>query len=204
VSKIVESGNTTQLESFVSDKMGVDDVVLPSDLSDEEATRLGATLSHAGDVGITDGISEVRTTGGGGEAFFSPSERTLNINPDISEEDMEGWSEDGTAGGENLEWLMLHEIGHAEALDELSIEQLSEYQEQPLSVAPDGEFPVLDNMELVEDEVGEYATTSVSEFLAETYSGLARGEEYSDELIELYQDYGGPDSWRQYRGETNE
>jgi len=202
VADIVESGNQVQLENHVADKMDVSDVVLPSDLSDEEATRLVSTLSHAGEMGLTDGIEEVRTTRGSGEAFFDPQERALNINPDINESDLEGWDEDGTAAGDDFEWLMLHEIGHAEALDALSIEQLSEYQEQPLSEGPDGEFPVLENMDLAEEEVSEYAVSSVSEFLAETYSGLAQGKEYPDEVMELYEGYGGADTWRQYRGEN--
>jgi len=201
VSDIVENGSVAQLESYVSDKMGVNDVVLPSGLSSEESTRLSTTLSHAGLTGLTENVTEVRTTDGGGEAFFSPQNQTLNINPNISEGDMEAWQDDGTTAGDDLEWLMLHEIGHAEVMDSLSIDQLAEYQEQPLSVAPDGEFPVLENMSLVEEEVSEYATSSVSEFLAETFSGLARGEEYSDEVMELYEDYGGPDSWQEYRSE---
>jgi hypothetical protein len=200
VSELVESGNQVQLENFVSDNVGASEVVIPKDIDDEQKTRMVSTLAHAGQSGMTEQIDEVRTTRGGGEAFFDPQDRALNINPDVNERDMEGWRDEGVAAGDDAEWLMLHEIGHAEVLDELSIDQIAEYQEQPLSVAPDGDFPVLENMELVEDEVGEYATTSVSEFLAETYAGLAQGQDYSDELMELYEGYGGPDSWQDYRG----
>ena len=61
-----------------------------------------------------------------------------------------------------------------------------EFQEEGVAVIPTHAPPILAN------QVSQYAGTGVIEYVAEVFTGLVYGTRYSDEVIALYVEQGGP------------
>jgi hypothetical protein len=201
VAEIVEGGDQEEYEDYISEQTDVDEVDLPSGLSDEEKTRMGATLARAGQSGLTEQVEEINLeTTGDQVGVYTFNDGSLSFDFQLSEDDLEGAKENGEAVGDNLEWLVLHELGHAEHDGEVGdLDEIGEILEGSFASTRDGEFIGRERLELVEDRVSDYARTNPGEFVAEVFSGLAMGQEFDEEVMAIYDEYDGPDTWQSYR-----
>jgi hypothetical protein len=68
-------------------------------------------------------------------------------------------------------------------------------------VGRDEEWVGRDRVDLVDEEVSSYATTNPAEFVSEVFSGLATGQEFSDDVMDIYEEFDGPGTWQDYRGD---
>jgi len=146
------------------------------------------------DQGLGDmAVMSVTTTppddvGAGAGASFTPNERRLYVNPDgLDPETKQEDFEEGFIATETVEGTIHHELAHARHFGEvLSDPDLNwqELQDQDLSD---------EEAETVSDEVSWYASTSPTELVAEVNSGIQEGKEYSDEVMDMYERFGGPE-----------
>lgn len=106
--------------------------------------------------------------------------RELYLNPDtFNDETAQRGHEQGWLVAESAEDMLWHEIGHAVV-----------YANNSPAEVLNQEFDA-DEAELVFNEVSKMAATSPHEFAAEVYSGLMSGEDYSDEVMDLFDGVGG-------------
>ncbi len=82
---------------------------------------------------------------------------------------------------------LVHEAGHALHYKTGYFKNPDEFLEaaQATSLSPD-------ETRLVGLEVSEYGSTAPAELVAEVYTGLFYGKQYSPEVMALYEKYGGP------------
>jgi len=202
VSSIVETRDHGELEDYVADATGVESVTLPEIDDREQQERLASAIAHAGETGITDNVAEITTRSGDESGMFNFNDRRLEINEDINEEDLEGQVDDGYAVGEDLEWLALHELGHANHADMIDndLDRAEEMFERGVATTPDGEWVGRERVDLIDDEVSSYGRSSPGELVAEVFAGKALGKDFPDEVMDIYEEWDGPDTWQNYRG----
>ena len=122
-------------------------------------------------------------------AAYHTGQRSLYVNPDeVDRETRQQEFEAGFLATETPEGSIHHEMMHAKHTQNvLSSEELD--LDELRAVEFDDE-----TSQLIEEEVSTYAATNAMEFVAEVGSAqLERGAEFSDEVLELYEEYGGPE-----------
>jgi len=198
----LESGDRGEVRDMISNSVGVERVELPRGMSDEDLADMAGTLSFAGEVGLTEQVEAVETHISDEYGYYRFNDGTLSFNSDLDMSEFEEYDNEGEAVGDDMEWLVTHELGHAEhdgVVDDMV--GSDEFFDQNLAVTRDGEWVGRERVDLVDDEVSSYARTNPSEFVAEVYAGLATGQEFSDEVMDIYDEFDGPGSWQDYRGE---
>jgi hypothetical protein len=125
--------------------------------------------------------------GAGAGASYTLSSRTLYLNPDgLDPESKQADFEEGFIATETVEGSMFHELAHAKHFQDV----LGGDGPGSMSDLRDAELTD-EQKEVVEEEVSWYASTSPTELVAEVSSGLYEGREYSDEVLEMYEELGG-------------
>lgn len=138
-------------------------------------------------------IMEVTTTppddvGMGTGASFTPNQRMLYVNPDgLDPETKREDYESGYISTESVEGTIHHELTHAQHFREVLRDDDLDWQELRAHEFDDEET------ELITDEVSWYASTSASELVAEVNAGIQEGHSYPDEIMNLYDRFGGPE-----------
>lgn len=202
VESAVESGDRTEVSGIIGSAFGVETVELPRDIPDDQLVEFTTTLTQSGELGIGETVEEVHTHSREASGVYQFNTQTLSFNSTLDEADFSEYVEDGEAVGDDMEWLVMHELAHAEhdaTVDDIANE--GEFFDQGLAVSRDGEWVGRERIDLVDDEVSDYARTNPAEFVAEVYAGLAIGRDFPDEVMDLYEEWDGPDSWQTYRGE---
>jgi len=166
-----------------------------AELGDERATEVIEGLNAVDEaIGLGQGdVFSVTTeppddVGPSADAAFHTGNRTLYVNPDAATGDeREELFEQGYVATPNQQGNIMHEMihskhsraairGDAPPLDELRSDNFSDEQKAT-----------------IRDEVSEYASINGMEFVGEVGSGIMSGQEYSDEIMEMYDDLGGPE-----------
>jgi hypothetical protein len=122
-------------------------------------------------------------------AAYHTGQRSLYVNPDeVDRETRQQEFDAGFLATETPEGSIYHEMMHAKhTKNVLSSEELG--LDELRAVEFDDE-----TSQLIEEEVSTYAATNATEFVAEVGSAqLERGVDFSDEVLELYEQYGGPE-----------
>jgi hypothetical protein len=201
----VEGLESTEVENETdaNTQRVLDEVDLPDNVSvgveDMDESRVESTINGLNEfdeaVGIDDAdlftiqdspqddVSEAA-----GAAYHS-GQRSLYIKPDSVDEDTRQQEfEAGFLATETPEGSIHHEMMHAKHTqnvlqsDELDLDELREVDFDD------------DTAQLIEDEVSTYAATNATEFVAEVGSSIIeRDASYSDEIMDLYEQYGGPE-----------
>ena len=121
-------------------------------------------------------------------AAFHTGNRTLYVNPDASTgEDRQAEFEAGFLSTPDQQGNIMHEMihskhsraatrGDAPPLEELRSDNFSDEQKAT-----------------IREEVSEYASINGMEFVGEVGAGILSGQEYSDEIMDLYDELGGPE-----------
>ena len=204
VTEIIENEDNEALENYIAEQTDVEDVDLPlMEMSEDDKVQLSATLAHAGEVGMTENIDEINTeTPGDAYGVFNFNTKELGFSFDLSSDTFQEDYDEDYAVGDDLEYLALHEMAHSQHEMQLSEEEYNEVADNTLAVNREGEWVGMERADAVEDNVSTYAVKNGAELVAEMFAGLAMGEEYSDDMMEIYEEYDGPDTWRDYRGEN--
>jgi hypothetical protein len=185
---------------IVSEATGVEDVTMPTADTREDLVQLTSTLAYAGEQGMMDPVEGIDTgPQGDAVAAFRANDNTLRFKESVGTAEMEGSAEEGQTVGDDLEWLVLHELGHAHHFEEYdSLDEIGEVLDTGMSVSGDGEWIGGDRVDLADEEVSSYGRTSHGEFVAEVFSGLAMGQDFSDDVLEIYDELDGPTNWEEY------
>jgi len=202
ISNINAEDGKEGLENHVAEKTGIDDVRLPLMDEGEGLERLASSLVMAGELDLTRGVESIEL-GSTGDEFgsYRYNDSTLNMNFNLTEEQL-GQLEGEQTVGNDVEWFIIHELAHSEHGQEVGImDEQETFFEQGMSVSRDGDWVGRSRVDLIEDEVSEYATTNPGEFVAEVYAGLAMGEEYSDDVLDVYEEFGGPSTYEKWRAQ---
>lgn len=96
-----------------------------------------------------------------------------------------GWFYDPTPEG-----VITHEIGHWRHATNVVADEDGNWT-SPMGLPIGDSFPP--PMRGIAGKVSQYAATDPSEFVAEVYSGLAKGDAFDDEVMRLYRFLGGPE-----------
>ena len=184
-------------DAELADRLGVHSVNTDG-LDDEQTERLASAFEEfQAEEGLPENaVFQVTTTPTDGDnaavantaASYSASDRTMFINPDFFNDEHHQQSfERGTTATESPEGTVNHELTHAQHFSDIlgdSDMTLTDMQEADI---PEEEA------EVVSEEVSWYASTSPVELVAEVKSGRMEGHDYSDEVMEIYESYGGPE-----------
>lgn len=187
-----EEPEVSEAEERIKDLTDIQSVNV-DDLSDEQIEAFETAWEDFDEaVGVPEmGVFQLTTeppddVGPGAGASYTLSSRTLYLNPDgLDAESKQEDFEEGWIATESVAGSMFHELAHAKhysdaqggdgpGLSELRDAELNDEQKATL-----------------EDEVSWYASTSPMEAVAEVSSGLYEGREFSDEVMELYEELGG-------------
>lgn len=120
-------------------------------------------------------------------AAFHSGQRTLYMNPDglsgdeLANEKESGWTSTGSIQG-TVQHEMVHSKHSQKLLDEGGADELDRVRNH--------EFD-REEKELIQDEVSDYAAYNAFEFVAEVGAGILTGEEYSQDVMELYDEFSG-------------
>jgi len=188
-------------ENIVSEATGIESVHLPTADTREDLVQLTSALSFAGERGMVEPVDAIDTgPQGDAVAAFRANDNTLRFKETVGTEEMEGSAERGQTVGDDLEWLVLHELGHAHHFENYdSLDEIGQVLDTGMSVSSDGEWIGGDRVDMADEQVSSYGRTSHGEFVAEVFSGLALGQEFSDEVLEVYEELDGPANWEDYR-----
>ena len=165
------------------------------ELDDDRTNDVIEGLQTVDDVmGIEEGDMFSLTTnppddvGGAAGAAFHSGTRTLYVNPDAATgEDRRADFEAGFLSTPDQQGNIMHEMIHSKhssaalSNDGPSLDELREDNFDS------------DEKEMIREEVSDYAATNGMEFVAEVGAGVLSGQEYSDDVMELYDDLGGPE-----------
>ena len=187
-----EPREVSERQERLSELTGIDNVNV-DDLSDEQVDAFETAWADFDEgVGVPEqAVFDLTTNppddvGAGAGAAYNLSSRKLYLNPDgLDAESKKKDFEEGFIATETVEGSMFHELAHAKhfseslsgdgpSMDELQNADLSEEQKA-----------------VAEEEVSWYASTSPTELVAEVSSGLYEGREFSDEVMEMYDQLGG-------------
>jgi len=176
-------------------------VSLPLLTEGDDQREVMKTLTQAASDGLLGETDEIRSATGEKQGAYTFNFKRLQINDDVTSDDLAGLSDENFAVGDSMEWLVLHELGHANHHTEIGdVTEADDYLfEGSLTTTRDGEWIGRERLEIAEDEVSEYARTNPAEFVAEVFAGLALGQEFPDEVMEMYDEFDGPDTWRNYQ-----
>lgn len=191
-----------KVDDIVSEATGVDDVGLALMKSDEELKEVSETLVKAGQAGMTEDIDRITTHGSDEYGLYTYNDRTLSLNQGLdSDEQLADLDGDGDAVGDSVEWLVLHELGHSNHQNVLDgPEEEKETIEKSLTTTREGEWIGRSRLDLIEEQVSDYARTNPAELVAEMYAGMAMGQEFPDEVMEIYEEWNGPTNFDEYQG----
>lgn len=198
IDSALEEGHSA-VEDLVANETGVDDVSIPVLDEGEDRKALAENLIRAGQEGLTENVKSIEVGSGEAHGAFRYNDNSLRFNRELDPSDFD--ASDGEAVGDTMEWLVLHELGHAEHGTTEDLIGDDSFFDQGMSVTRGGEFVGRERIDLVDEEVSAYARSNPAEFVAEVYSGLALGKEFSDEVMDIYEEWGGPDTWQNYRDE---
>lgn len=122
-------------------------------------------------------------------AAYHTGQRSLYVKPDAVDEDTRRQEfEAGFLATETPEGSIHHEMMHAK-----HTQNVLQSEDLDLDELREVDFDD-DTAQLIEDEVSTYAATNATEFVAEVGSSIVeRDASYSDEIMELYNQYGGPE-----------
>jgi len=187
-----EEPEVSEREERLSELTGIRNVNV-DDLSDEQVDAFETAWEDFDEaVGVPDQAVFNLTTeppddvGMGAGASYTLSSRRLYLNPDgLDPESKKEDFEEGYIATETVEGSMFHELAHAKHFsDALGGDGpgMSELREAELTD---------EQKEIAEEEVSWYASTSPTELVVEVSSGLYEGQEYSDEVLEMYEELGG-------------
>lgn len=121
---------------------------------------------------------------------YEPETGEVLINPEqMDQETLDGVSE-SFAVGESVEDMIVHEAMHAAHVDALEEEgwSIEEIEEELLR----GELSESER-QIMEEQVSDYAAANPLEVVAEVGTKITLGEEVSDEVLQIYERYGGPE-----------
>lgn len=106
--------------------------------------------------------------------------------------------------GWDMEGVVLHELGHAQHYERIN-EEGADFGLVDSSIAtlPGqtrwDEDDARRRLEIAEEEVSAQARGNSGEFVAEVFAGLCLGYDYSDEIMDIYETFRGPEGWQDYR-----
>jgi len=146
-------------------------------------------------IGITEGdifaLTDTPQEDVGGEAgaAFHTGRRSLYVKPDPVDRDQRQQEfEAGWLATETPEGSVYHEMVHSKHSQAV----LSD-PDMDLDELRESDFDT-EEKQLISEEVSSYAATNQFEFVAEVGSAIMeRDQEYSDEIMDLYDDLGGPE-----------
>lgn len=176
-----EHERSIAVQRFLEDRTDFDAPIEVPAVDPESQQSFGSAVKLADETGELDKLAHsVRTAqpGENGMAFGWYDGVKVHIKNDLSNEKVAVNEETGVA--DTLGEVFLHEIGHASH---------DSGTEGTISVLQFDD-PDIDGLE---DKVSKYATSNMSEFIAESYLAQWKGEELPDDVLELYDEYGGPD-----------
>lgn len=87
------------------------------------------------------------------------------------------------ASSDNVHHAVIHEVGHWAHRESVGEEQFRKLDKSRLTKS---------QVELIQGEVSRYGATKRTEFVAEVFAGKVAGRKFSDEVMKLYQKFGGP------------
>lgn len=158
-------------------------------ITDQQAGNWARAFKEVDAAGMYDQISRVTTDGDpdGNEAGYWDDDRgEMYINPEVVYDEVSAMDyTDGNSSSAHPASTILHEAAHAGHYDQAD----SRHEERSFTLSVD---------ESVAEEVSERAKVNRTEFVAEVFAGIVGGGtrdnpvEYSDEVMELYEDYNGP------------
>lgn len=169
------------VQRFLEDRIDFDGPVEVPAVDPESQRSFGSAVKLADETGELDNLRHsVRTArpGENGMSFGWYDGAKIHMKNDLSNEKVAINEETGVA--DTLGEVFLHEVGHA-VHDSATEGTISVLQfEQP-------------EIENVEDKVSKYAETNMSEFIAETYLAQWKGGDLPDEVLDEYEEWGGPE-----------
>ena len=189
--------DTDPTSERVADEVDLPDNVSVSlgELDDDRADDVIEGLQAIDDaMGIEEGdMFNLTTTppddvGSAAAAAFHTGQRTLYVNPDAATgENRRADFEAGFLSTPDQQGNIMHEMIHSKhsraalssdgpSLDELRADNFDS-----------------DEKAMIREEVSDYAATNGMEFVAEVGAGVLSGQEYSDDVMELYDELGGPE-----------
>jgi len=176
------------------DNLSLDNI--SNNLDSEQTEQISRGLSKASDLGFTDRVEGIEELDVGGEAAgetlarFEPETGTIKINTDnMTQETLDGLSDDFGVG-DTVEDMVVHETVHAAHAAALEDEGWTpeEMREDLLRSSLDS-----GEQQLIEDEISDYGASNPLEVVAEVGTKVTKGEEVSNEVMHIYERYGGPD-----------
>ena len=184
---------TIALQRYVKDRINRDDMDVP-DVDAQSQRSFVRTLKSAHDTGMLDSIRKVEreeNVSKRGESFAWCAGDSITVKNNLTNENVREYHEDGIAVAETAGGILIHEIAHS-----LHDTQIREENDTPDDVLELGvkRYTLGDSVseEGVESEVSQYATANYAEFVAEVFTGLVKGEEYSETVMDKYQNVHGP------------
>jgi hypothetical protein len=171
------------LDNLVQERTGRDDIeVINADTKSQRS--IVQTIEFADESGILDnlerGIERESNTSKRGQSYGWYSGGKITLKDNVNFERLEAL-EGSTSVSETPGEVLLHELGHAN-------------HDESRGGLPPGVVNDLEiDGDLVEDEVSGYAKTNENEFVAEVFLGRLKGEDYSDEILDYYEESIGPD-----------
>ena len=120
------------------------------------------------------------------------SEEIIINHSNYSQEQVDEWNEDGYSKAlTNPESVIKHEFGHY--FHEMNTQPKNEDANMNWEERPEPEVIDEEMWEQFISELGKYAGTNITEFVAEAFTYQMNGNELSDELRELYERFDGPE-----------
>jgi len=184
---------TIALQRYVKDRINRDDMDVP-DVDAQSQRSFVRTLKSAHDTGMLDSIRKVEreeNVSKRGESFAWCAGDSITIKNNLTNENVREYHENGIAVAETAGGILIHEIAHS--LHDTQIRDESDTPDDVLELGVK-RYTLGDPVseEGVESEVSQYATANYAEFVAEVFTGLVKGEEYSDTVMDKYQNVHGP------------
>jgi hypothetical protein len=144
----------------------------------------GAIRRYAGRI-VIESISDFELRGQLGHAIaasFSPEDDAIYINYDLLSGPMENWATDGfLSGNADERSVIAHEVGH-----------VMHDAHGDINAIHDRHPEHSDDWRKIAGEVSRYAQTMPVEFVAEVFSAVRDGVEYSGAVMDLYDELDGP------------
>jgi hypothetical protein len=157
------------------------DLEVPS-VNEESQRDYAQAVKMADETGILEPLAHsVHTVPEGtrGDSFAFYDGVKVKVKDNITTQDVKEHEE--TSMSSNTGEVLIHELGHANHDEERG-------GLPPAQVL--GEMGI--DTDLVEDEVSKYAASNELEFVAEVFLGQIKGEDFSDEILDYYNEVSGP------------
>lgn len=188
----IEEDEITDAEKVSIDLEGVPDDISNRVYQYPESARsdLARGLREIADKGMIDNFSEFKTTsheGGGDTEYgsFDPEDASIFVNPSRERiKNLKRDYRDGYNASESYASVVFHEAVHATQAKNADKDEIAKQMRAGLDRG---------DARILKSEVSHYASRNPLEAVAEIAVKMFQGEEVSDELIEIYQKYGGPE-----------